>query len=493
MRYLFGFLCVCALGVMPLVGCSETTGDGGSGGTAGDGGTGGMAGNGGSAGTGGIAGSGGTGGMPECQNPEDCDDSNDCTENTCTDGLCEFAPLQDGSGCGDPEYTIGRCVAGDCRLFCETAEECDDRNDCTADACTPFGDETVCENSMVDDGTPCAGGTCQAGVCALTGSVLPCSEQGILNAIVEGGGPYTFDCKGPTTVVTEEGIVIDTDVVLDGGGNLTLDGNETADEVIGVEEGVTAELYGIAVTRGRGEGILNGGTLTLASSIVSGNKRGGIGNAGNLTVMGVTVSDNTGLDGAGIFNRGTVSIVHSTVSGNLSRGGGGGIINVGTSTIVNSTVSGNRATAEGGGISNESALTITNCTLSGNTSDEQKGSAIATVAGRTTVLTSTLIDGDCQGPLTSNGYNIESPGNTCFFDQTGDQASVPDPMLGPLQNNGGPTETHALEQGSPAVDQIPVEDCLDADGAPLATDQRGEPRPETGGTLCDVGAFEVQP
>ena len=66
-------------------------------------------------------------------------------------------------------------------------------------------------------------------------------------------------------------------------------------------------------------------------------------------------------------------------------------------------------------------------------------------------------------------------------------------MLGPLQDNGGPTMTHALLPGSPAINQIPVEDCLDADGAPLATDQRGVSRPETGGTLCDVGAFEVQP
>ena len=113
-------------------------------------------------------------------------------------------------------------------------------------------------------------------------------------------------------------------------------------------------------------------------------------------------------------------------------------------------------------------------------------------------MSATLVDGICTEAVdevewASNGYNIESPGDTCGFDQTGDQPSVPDPMLGPLQDNGGPTETHALEEGSPAINQIPVEDCLDADGAPLAADQRGEPRPETGGTLCDVGAFERQP
>jgi hypothetical protein len=89
----------------------------------------------------------------------------------------------------------------------------------------------------------------------------------------------------------------------------------------------------------------------------------------------------------------------------------------------------------------------------------------------------------------SGGGTIESPGNTCGFVQPTDlvNVSAEDLKLGPLQDNGGPTWTHALGAGSVAIDQIPEEDCT------LTTDQRGEPRPETGGTLCDVGAFEVQP
>jgi hypothetical protein len=103
-------------------------------------------------------------------------------------------------------------------------------------------------------------------------------------------------------------------------------------------------------------------------------------------------------------------------------------------------------------------------------------------------LTNSLVDGECRArDITSLGHNIESPGNTCGFG-----VSVPNLKLGPLQNNGGPTETHALEEGSPAIDQIPEVDCIDAEGAPLMTDQRGQPRPETGGTMCDVGAFERQ-
>jgi hypothetical protein len=133
---------------------------------------------------------------------------------------------------------------------------------------------------------------------------------------------------------------------------------------------------------------------------------------------------------------------------------------------------------------------MTNSTLSGNIAidPENEGSAIVNWEDATLTVANNLVDGDCSndGVITSNGYNIESPGNTCGFDQQGDQANVPDPNLGPLRNNGGLTETHALLPGSAAIDRIPAVDCE------VATDQRGQPRPETGGTMCDVGSFEVQ-
>ena len=203
MRYVFGFLCVCALGVMPSVGCSETTGDGGNGGTAGDGASG---------GDGGSAGSGGTGGMGGCESADDCDDNDACTDDACDDGTCSYFPL-----------------------------DCDDRNDCTTEACEAADGCTT--PTPVADGTPCAGGTCQSGACELTGSVLPCNEQGIRNAIAAGGGPYRFDCNEPQTVVTEAEIVIDNDVILDGERNLTVDGDDDH-LVFAVNEGVIAELTG---------------------------------------------------------------------------------------------------------------------------------------------------------------------------------------------------------------------------------------------------------
>jgi hypothetical protein len=182
----------------------------------------------------------------------------------------------------------------------------------------------------------------------------------------------------------------------------------------------------------------------------------------------------------------------------------GAIWNDGTATLRNSTVSGNSCYLAGAirnsrnGTAPYGALTLINSTLTRNTTHQ--GADLQTDGGTLTIRSS-LIAGDCSADpsgspdVASVGHNIESPGDTCGFDQSTDQVNVTAEQLalGPLQDNGGPTETHALGAGSMAIDAIPEGDCVDADGQPLTTDQRGEPRPETGGTMCDVGAFEVQP
>ena len=95
--------------------------------------------------------------------------------------------------------------------------------------------------------------------------------------------------------------------------------------------------------------------------------------------------------------------------------------------------------------------------------------------------------------MTSKGYNLSSD-NTCKFGTSGDRNNT-DPMLGPLQYNGGPnhTQTMALQPGSPAIDAGNPSGCTDSKGNLLKTDQRGMPRPDkedTGG--CDMGAYETQ-
>jgi hypothetical protein len=356
---------------------------------------------------------------------------------------------------------------------------------------------------------------------------FPCTEQGIRDAIAEGGGPHTFACDGPTTVVTEAEIVIDNDVILDGEGNLTLDAwARRGHRVLSVPEGVTAELRGLTVTGGYadlgcGAGIANRGTLSIGESVVSKNSydyggggcfgSGGVYNEGEMTIINSTISKNNATHGTGggIRNEcsATLTLVNSTVSGNSAAVDGwmvpigAGIDNHGTLTIVNSTISENTAhafdDAYGGGIASSGWISVINSTISGNTAGEATAIALYSNApcsnrGAYLQAAGTLIGGDCgsygeegsQAAWVSKGYNIESPGDTCGFDQPTDQVNVSadDLKLEALADNGGPTETHALGDGSVAIDVIPADMCE------VDEDQRGFPRD----SMCEVGAFEVQ-
>jgi hypothetical protein len=466
---------------------------------------------------------------------------------------------------------------------CTAPSDCDDDNECTADSCDPGG---TCINTPVANATSCGVGglTCQEGVCV---GDFPCTEQGIRDAIASGWGPHTFACEGPTTVPTQNEIVIDNNVILDGEGQLTVDGLDDH-PVFFVEGLAVVGLRGFTITGGRGQtpesaggitnpagvltltrttvsgnigggvhngwngptmtlnettvsdnakegpgaGIHNLGIMTLTNSTVSGNAAhdinqegtgGGIHNNGRLEVIGSTVSGNTADDGAGLYNTGELSLVRSSVSGNATQGGGegGGIYNRHTLTLTDSTVSGNSAgfsgggiyngglgeatltatnstvsentAAQGGGIMAEGRATLSNCTVSRNQAPDLGGALYTPSYELLVTLRNTIIDGNCEGNSLSNGYNIESLGDTCGFDQSTDQVGVSaeDLKLEPLQNNGGPTITHALGAGSFAIDQIPAIDCVDAGGESLTTDQRGEPRPAGTDSKCDVGAFEL--
>ncbi len=349
---------------------------------------------------------------------------------------------------------------------------------------------------------------CEANVCQ-------CTEDGIRAAIAQGGGPFTFDCDGPTTVVTDAEIVIDNDVILDAGGNLTVDGNEDH-RVFSVLEGAT--------TTNASTGIQNFGTLVVTDSDVSNHTGDGVQSLINnvglpnervavATVLNSRLSKN-GYDG--FASQGEASLMNSIVSNNGLRG----IANQGNVAVTNCTVSGNIGSVDGSigsGVENllESQMVLVNTTVSGN---HAIGVFNARVDGKVTLVNSTVTDhsvadianngdatlvntivaGSCDpdagGFITSGGHNVESPGQTCGLNTDGtdvDDVGTEDLKLGRLQDNGGPTETHALGQGSVAINVIRAADCLDAEGEPLTTDQRSEARP--GGTMCDAGAFEVEP
>ena len=413
------------------------------------------------------------------------------------------------------------------------------------------------------------GGGGSGGTGGSTGNVFPCTEQGIRDAIAEGGGPHRFACDGPTTVVTPTPITIDNDVILDAEANLVVErgpwsqvGMQAGSDflpVFRVDADVTAELcgfyvsgggtYGMGVANGGaltlcnstvfgsdGIGIVNSGTLVVKSSAISENRAPrsgdvvdvvGVENTGTLTLMDSTVSDN---EGAGISNTGTLTLMGSTVSGNQGAGipnrgmltltgstvsgnQGAGIPNTGTLTLMDSTVSDN----QGAGIPNSGTLTLVNSTVSNNqgvgitsggpnpwvknslslTSSTLSGNADGAISigmGATVEIALSIIDGGCSTTedqrgitWTSNGYNIESPGDTCRLEEDTDQVNLRarDLALDPLTDNGGPTYTQALERLSVAIDVIPEGRCG------VDEDQRGVARPQ--GDACDVGAFEWKP
>ncbi|MBS0569527.1 MAG: hypothetical protein JSS28_02875, partial [Proteobacteria bacterium] len=188
----------------------------------------------------------------------------------------------------------------------------------------------------------------------------------------------------------------------------------------------------------------NLGTLTVIDSVISGNSTGGgggaIDNSGKLTLSNSTLSGNSsGAIGGGIDNGGTLTMTGSTLSGN-SAGDGGGFFNNGTLTLVNSTLSGNGAEILGGGLFNMGTLTLINSTLSRNTAGNSGG-------GISSLIPPLVINSIVATNTQAYGSDIDSDIDP---NSTGNLMGA-DPKLGPLQNNGGPTETLLPFPGSVAI------------------------------------------
>jgi hypothetical protein len=221
-------------------------------------------------------------------------------------------------------------------------------------------------------------------------------------------------------------------------------------------------------------------------------------NTHSVTIDDCTIKDNQSQLGGGISNWGQLHMNRCTVSGNSATDLGGGIHNKGEMWLTNCTISGNHMThdeAGGGGIWNDNNMTLVNCTIAYNsagTTLSSAGGGFMTISSGTVSFKNTLVANNTAGnsrynngyieypPITSLGYNL-SGDDSCGFDQPTDLVNT-DPLLGPLQDNGGPTFTQALLHGSPAIDK---------GGDPIAvvTDQRGVPRPQ--GPAFDIGAYEL--
>ena len=264
-------------------------------------------------------------------------------------------------------------------LACSTGSDCNDGNDCTEDVCDC--DASVCTFKSVPDGALCAEGACRGGTCEAITSSFPCTEQGIRDAVAQGGGPHTFDGGRPTTVTTAAEIVIDNNVVLDGLGALRVDGDDTH-RVFFIPEDTTVELRRLAVTGARINGIGNLGDLTMTECAVTDNHSdefgGGIGNLGNLLLERSTVSGNTASNGGGIVTQGSATVIDSVVSANLSDSVGGGILVVAGSLTMSRTKVLNNL---GGGVWNQGDASISDSTVSANAAAPETASGFARIGG----------------------------------------------------------------------------------------------------------------
>jgi hypothetical protein len=268
-----------------------------------------------------------------------------------------------------------------------------------------------------------------------------------------------------------------------------------------VSGSVGVNLSGLTITDSNGSGIYNTGTLTLANATVS--------DSSGTAVPGKTY-------GGGIYNGGTAILNNVTISGNSvsstghAQGGGIDSSNGTTTILTNCTVSGNSASgtesAVGGGIYVGGDLTLTNSTIFGNTTQvpnlppNDYGGGIESQGQFTTTIVNSIIAGnesdngpDAYGSFNSLGFNligeIDSWSIGWNIDDLTGTAPLPlNPMLAPLGNYGGPTQTMPPLPGSPAIDAGSNTLALDANYQPLTTDQRGMPRIVNG--TVDIGAVE---
>ena len=327
-----------------------------------------------------------------------------------------------------------------------------------------------------------------------TGIGVPTTDQrgfGRIDGLVDIGA---FESGGPLVVDTTVGGAGSEPGQLSLRQAVNLANILTGDESISFDPIVFATPQTITLTTGQLRLSNTTGTQSITGSVagvtVSGNHasrvfqvNGGV----TASIWGLTIADGNASQGGGVYNSGTTTLTECTLSGNFGVIGGG-MFNApyGDTTLTNCTLSGNTSYYGGGMINYFSAeATLTNCTVSGNTAYSGSGGGLYNFYGAVT-LTNAIIAGnnsDISGFAVSGTHNlIGNGGSGGLIDGVdGNIVGVANPLLTPLGNYGGPTQTMALLPGSAAIDAGTSTD------AP-STDQRGESR----FGAFDIGAFESQ-
>ena len=374
-----------------------------------------------------------------------------------------------------------------------------------------------------------------------------CSLRGAINRAntLSGTDTITFDSSvfsTPQTITLNSALPqVTSAIIIDGPGAslLTVDGADTY-RVFYADTGADLTLDNLTVANGsapNGAGVyVNGATLTVTNTTFSGNhasNRGGaIYNisAGTVTVTNTTFSGNIADNGGAAIittakisgpRDGPVTVTSSTFIDNSSNGDGGAIMLLtGTLSLTDSTIS-NSTAVYGGAIYSQVPLTITNSTLSGNTASY--GGGIMNYFGDTTITNSTLSGNSANsnqgGGVYTNGGTLNlnnsliansTNGGDCYRDGgtinaqnsliedgltcvngTNTNNLTGDPSLGALANNGGSTQTMALQVGSPAINAGDNALAVDENDTALAYDQRGSGYPRIFGSIVDMGAYEA--
>ena len=332
-------------------------------------------------------------------------------------------------------------------------------------------------------------------------------RQAIDGAAIEPGMETITFAPGFTgSIMLGSEIVIGSDVHINAGSiasGVTINGGPGTNRIFTVNSGTTVTLQNLALTGGNGSGggggaILNNGTLSLTQCLLFGNSgtfAGAIENNSTLTLTDCALTGNSATSfGAGaIDNSSSLTLLRCTFSGNTGNTFGGAIHhNTAGSTLslTHCTFSGNTATTAGGGaiFMNAGTATLTHCTLAGNTASSGDGGGAIRQSGGTLTLTHSIVAANTAGTnadirctagtTTATGVNLI--GNLTGSNLTeGTTVLVGAPLLAPLGNYGGPTQTMALLPGSPARNA--------ATGSSITTDQRGFPIVG----VPDIGAYEA--
>jgi len=306
----------------------------------------------------------------------------------------------------------------------------------------------------------------------------------------------TLEGKGENAAATGDLDLTSEVQILGSGVNVTiLDGNGV-DRVFHIQE-TSVEISNLTIKNGwaadpgglyGGGGVLNErGQLTLHHCVLEDNQTsntgGGLDNAGTASVSHCTFHRNAADAGGGVFNDGSLTLDNSLLYENTAKNTGGALDNGRQATVTNTTFSANKA-GKGGGIFNDENLVLLNVTFAQNsTGISNEG----TMRLKNTIVAASISGDNCSGngTNTSEGHNLDS-GNSCNFN-LGTDLSNTEALLDPLSDNGGPTLTHPLRMGSPAIDAGDNTDCPQ-------NDQRGAGRPadgnQDGEKSCDIGAYE---